>query len=69
MKGFVDEMVLLYLLSGASDRDWYHPYFGIRKYQFDGIDLGYGRAVDVKLEVKKMIYRNKNIHKLVRIDA
>lgn len=37
-------MVLLYLLSGASDGDWYHPYFGIRKHQFDSIDLGSGRA-------------------------
>ena len=46
----MDEMVLLYLLSGASDGDWNHPYLGIRKHQFDSIDLGSGRAVDVKLK-------------------
>ena len=65
----MDEVVLLYLLSGTSGCDRYYSHFGIRKDQFDGVDLGSGRAVDVKLEVKKMIYRNKNIHKLVRIDA
>ena len=35
----MDEVVLLHILPGASDCDRYHPYYGIRKYQFDGIRI------------------------------
>ena len=54
----MDEVVFLHILPGASDRDLYHPYYGIRKYQFDGIRIIVIRLVMDRTLLQRVFQRN-----------